>query len=177
MRDRLELAVPGALVGAVGGLVAGLLSALIGHPYGWAAAIAVAMAVPLGLLGGGFGLLVGTGRFRLGVFAPAALYWLVGFPAARLVAETATGVLLGGGATPPDDVPGFLAYQGIVSFGWAIGFLWLHERIAPPWLDRVRPHNPLAERWHERYVTHAHAVASTRARRRRAARGPTPRTK
>ncbi|MFE2756768.1 hypothetical protein ACFXGA_32710 [Actinosynnema sp. NPDC059335] len=170
MRDRLELAVPGAVVGATGGLIAGALSALVGHPYGWAAATALAMAVPLGLLGAGYALLASTGRFRLGVFAPAALYWLAGFPLARLVAETSTGLLLGGGPTPPDDVPGFLAYQGIVSFGWAIGFLWLHERIAPHWLDRLRARNPLAQRWHERYAAHARVLrdASVRARRRRA---------
>ncbi|MER5265735.1 hypothetical protein ABTZ99_26995 [Actinosynnema sp. NPDC002837] len=179
MRDRLELAVPGAVVGAVGGLIAGALSAFVGHPAAWAAATALAMAVPLGLLGGGFGLLVGGGRFRLGVFAPAALYWLVGFPAARLVAETSTGFLLGGGFTPPDDVLGFLAYQGIVSFGWAIGFLWLHERIAPHWLDKVRARNPLAQQWYERYVTHARVLreSSARARRRRADRETTARTK
>ncbi|ONI87129.1 hypothetical protein ALI22I_21950 [Saccharothrix sp. ALI-22-I] len=171
MKDRLQLTVPGAVVGAVGGLVAGVLAAFVGQPYGWAAATALAMAVPLGLLGGGFGLLVGTGRFRLGVFAPAALYWLVGFPSARLVAETSTGFLLGGGFTPPADMPGFLAYQGIVSFGWSIGFLWLHERIAPHWLDKVRSGNVLAQHWYERYVTHARVVreASARARRRRAA--------
>lgn len=168
VRERLQLAVPGAVVGAIGGLTAGLLAAFVGQPYGWAAATALAMAVPLGLLGGGFGLLVGTGRFRLGVFAPAALYWLAGFPLARLVAETGTGVLLGGGFTAPADVLGFLAYQGIVSFGWSIGFLWLHERIAPHWLDKVRSRNALAQRWYERYVTHARVVASTRARRRRA---------
>ncbi|WP_158840175.1 hypothetical protein [Saccharothrix deserti] len=171
VRERLELTVPGAVVGAVGGLVAGVLAAFVGQPYGWAAATALAMAVPLGLLGGGFGLLVGTGRFRLGVFAPAALYWLAGFPLARLVAETSTGFLLGGGFTPPADVLGFLAYQGIVSFGWAIGFLWLHERIAPHWLDKVRSGNMVAQQWYERYVTHARVVreSSARGRRRRAA--------
>jgi hypothetical protein len=169
MRDRVELAVPGAVVGAVGGLIAGGLSAVVGHPFGWAVTTALAMAVPLGLLGGGYGLLAGSGRFRLGVFAPAALYWLIGFPLARLVAESSTGFLLGGGFTPPADVLGFLAYQGIVSFGWAIGFLWLHERIAPHWLDHVRSRNALAQQWYERYVTHARVLrdASARARRRR----------
>lgn len=179
MRDRLELAVPGAVVGATGGLIAGALSAFVGHPYGWAVTTALAMAVPLGLLGGGYGLLAGSGRFRLGVFAPAALYWLIGFPLARLAAETSTGALLGGGFTPPADVLGFLAYQGIVSFGWAIGFLWLHERIAPHWLDRVRSRNALAQQWYERYVTHARVLreASARSRRRRAAQETTARTK
>jgi hypothetical protein len=169
MRDRVELAVPGAVVGAVGGLIAGGLSAVVGHPFGWAVTTALAMAVPLGLLGGGYGLLAGSGRFRLGVFAPAAVYWLIGFPLARLVAESSTGFLLGGGFTPPADVLGFLAYQGIVSFGWAIGFLWLHERIAPHWLDHVRSRNALAQQWYERYVTHARVLreASARARRRR----------
>ncbi|NKE59544.1 hypothetical protein FXN61_23135 [Lentzea sp. PSKA42] len=59
-----------------------------------------------------------------------ALYWLVGFPLARLVHEISVSLVLTGQVRLPSDLAGFLAYQGIVSLGWAIGFLWLHERIA-----------------------------------------------
>ncbi|WP_309113718.1 hypothetical protein [Saccharothrix sp.] len=161
MRDRLELAVPGAVVGAVGGLVAGVLAAVVGQPYAWAATVSLGLAVPLGVFGGVLGLLLGSGRVRMGVFAPVALFWLVGFPLARLVGEVFTGAVLGGRVLP-DDVVGFLAYQGIVSFGWSLGFLWLHERIAPHWLDRVRSGNPLAQRWFERYAAHARVLRAAR---------------
>ena len=54
------------------------------------------------------------------------------FPLARLIHETTVSLVLTGQVRLPADLAGFLAYQGIVSFGWAIGFLWLHERIASP---------------------------------------------
>jgi hypothetical protein len=59
----------------------------------------------------------------------------VGFPLARLAHETLTPVLLGGNPTPPDDVVTFLAFQALVSMGFAIGFIWLYERITPAWAD------------------------------------------
>jgi hypothetical protein len=90
----------------------------------------VALGLPLGAFGGGFGLLVAAGRLPAGRFAPVALYWLVAFPVARLVHEITVSLVLTGQVRLPSDLAGFLAYQGIVSFGWAIGFLWLHERIA-----------------------------------------------
>lgn len=123
-------ALPGAVVGLAAGLIAGGLAALVGQPLAWAALTVLALGVPLALLGGGFGLLVAAGRLPAGRFAPVALYWLVGFPLARLVHEFTVGTVLTGQVRLPADLAGFLAYQGIVSIGWAIGFLWLHERIA-----------------------------------------------
>jgi hypothetical protein len=73
---------------------------------------------------------------RAGGCAPACLYWLFGFPLARLVQEVMSHLVLTGSVTFPPDVLGFLAYQGIISAGFAIGFLWLHERIAPLWWRR-----------------------------------------
>nr|BFE88098.1 hypothetical protein GCM10020093_106990 [Planobispora longispora] len=60
--------------------MAGGLTLLAGRPVGWAAVSALALALPLGILGAGYGLLTGQGVIRLGVFAPAGLYWLAGFP-------------------------------------------------------------------------------------------------
>ena len=123
-------ALPGAAVGLAAGIVAGGLAALVGQPLAWAAVTMLALGVPLAVLGGGVGLLVAAGRLPAGRFAPVALYWLVGFPLARLLHEVSVGLVLTGRFRLPADLLGFLAYQGIVSIGWAIGFLWLHERIA-----------------------------------------------
>jgi len=161
-----ELAVPGAVVGMAAGFVAGGLALVVGQPPGWAMVTALTFGVPLALLGGLYGVLVGSGKVRIGVFAPAALFWFVGFPPARLAHEVLSGLVLGGVAGWPSDLVGFLAYQAMVSLGWAIGFLWLHERIAPGWLRRVRAGNPRAAELFERYVVHAAALAEARERRR-----------
>ncbi|HEX6339479.1 hypothetical protein [Umezawaea sp.] len=166
MRRLGELAVPGAVVGMTAGFVAGGLALVVGQPPGWAMVTALTLGVPLALLGGVYGLLVGSGRIRIGVFAPAALFWFAGFPLARLAHEVLSGLVLGGAPAWPPDLPGFLAYQAMVSVGWAIGFLWLHERIAPGWLRRVRAGNPAADRLFQRYVEHAASLAEARERRR-----------
>ncbi len=123
-------AIPGAAVGLAAGVVAGGLAAVVGQPLSWAAVTTLALGVPLAVLGGGLGVLLASGRLPRGRFAPVALFWLAGFPLARLVHEISVSVVLTGQVRFPPDLAGFLAYQGIVSLGWAIGFLWLHERIA-----------------------------------------------
>ena len=127
---QIRQGIPGAFIGLAAGLIAGGLAALVGQPLGWALVTMVALGLPLGALGGGFSLLVAAGRLPAGRFAPVALYWLVGFPLARLAHEVTVSLVLTGQVRLPSDLAGFLAYQGIVSLGWAIGFLWLHERIA-----------------------------------------------
>lgn len=166
MRRFGELAVPSAVVGMTAGFVAGGLALVVGQPLGWAMVTALTLGVPLAVLGGLYGVLLGSGKVRIGVFAPAALFWFVGFPLARLAHEVLFGLVLGGAPGLPADLLGFLAYQAMVSVGWAIGFLWLHERIAPGWLRRVRAGNPAAERLFERYVVHAASLAEARERRR-----------
>lgn len=123
-------AIPGAAVGLAAGVVAGGLAALVGQPLSWALVTMLALGVPLALLGGGLGVLVASGRLPRGRFAPIALFWLAGFPLARLVHEISVSLVLTGQVRLPSELAGFLAYQGLVSMGWAIGFLWLHERIA-----------------------------------------------
>jgi hypothetical protein len=109
-------------------------------------------------------VLLATGVFRPGVFAPAALYWLVAFPVARLVHETTTHLVVTGRIGLTDDLLSFLAFQGLVSVGFAIGFVWLHERLAPHWLLKIRHHNPEARRLFNVYVSHAETVWEEKAR-------------
>lgn len=161
-----ELALPGALIGVVAGAVAGGLTLLAGQPAGWAAISALTLALPLGLLGAGYSVLLGQNLFRPGVFAPAGLYWLAGFPLARLFQETVTGLAVFGHVSLPGGVAGFLAYQAMVSLGFAIGFLWLHERLMPHWLMRLRERNPRARELFAAYVEHAEALWLAKERRR-----------
>jgi hypothetical protein len=85
-----------------------------------------------------------------------------------------TPVLLGGSATQPADVVTFLAFQALVSMGFAIGFVWLHERITPSGSAQIKDHNPYAQRVYTRYVAHAEAVWVAREHRRARRRAPGP---
>ncbi|WP_127500432.1 hypothetical protein [Actinoplanes solisilvae] len=163
-----NLALPGVGIGAIAGPAAFGLALIAGQPLDWALATALALGLPLALLGGGFGLLMAAGKISPGVFAPTALYWLVGFPLARLTHEVLVGLLLTGRPTLPPDVWGFLAFQAIVSLGFAIGFSWLYERVAPGWLRRIRHGDPRAERLYQFYLRHAEAQWKTRENRRQA---------
>ena len=166
-RSLAEVALPGFAVGLTAGVTAGGLAVIVGQPTAWAAVTALTLGLPLGLLGGGYGLLIAFGKVRVGGFAPAALYWLIGFPLSRLLQELLTGLILTGQPRIPPDVLGFLAYQGIVSAGFAIGFLWLHERLAPRWWHRVAGQNPLAARVFARYAEHSKALWEAKQARRR----------
>ncbi|MBP2330338.1 hypothetical protein JOF56_010723 [Kibdelosporangium banguiense] len=161
-----ELGLPGFAVGFIAGTVAGAMALVVGQPIGWALVTAVTLAVPLGLLGAGYSLLVAFGRVRLGGFAPAFLFWLFAFPLARLLQEVLTRLVLTGKPGFPPQAWGFLAFQAIISAGFAIGFLWMHERLAPRWWHRIADHNPTARRVYERYAAHAHVMWEARARRR-----------
>lgn len=166
-----ELGFPGFAVGFIAGVVAGGLAGLVGQPAGWALLSMFALGIPLALLGAGYGLLTVFGKVRIGAFAPVALYWLIAFPAARLLHEISLRLVLLGEFRLPADPIGFLAYQGLVSAGFAIGFLWLHERLAPHWWRRVAPHNPAAAAIYASYAEYARQVYQDRearkARRRR----------
>ncbi|WP_028927410.1 hypothetical protein [Pseudonocardia acaciae] len=165
-RQELEVGLPGIGIGLVAGVFVGGLAVVVGQPVGWALVGALVLGVLLAAVGAFYGVMLARGWARPGVFAPAALAWLVGFPLARLVHATFTPVLLGGPATPPADLAGFLAFQGIISLGYAVGFIWLHERIAPHWLARIGGHNPVAARVFDAYRAHAEMVYRQRERRR-----------
>ncbi|MBB4907820.1 hypothetical protein [Actinophytocola algeriensis] len=168
-----RLTLPGLAVGFIAGVLAGGLAAFVGQPAGWALVSALTLGVPLGLLGAGYTMLLINGKIRLGGFAPAAAYWLIGFPLARMLHEVLTRLVLTGQPGLPPDPLGFLAYQGIVSAGFAIGFLWLHERVAPRYWQRLAAHDPDARDVYLRYAEHARAMFEA-AERRKAARGRKP---
>ncbi|MEQ4723285.1 hypothetical protein [Nonomuraea sp. B19D2] len=159
-RHSIELALPGASIGAVAGAMAGGLTLLAGQPTGMAALSALSLAVPLALFGGLYGVLLGHGVFRPGTFGLVGLYWVAAFPVSRLAQESLAGVGLGDGVLP------FLAYQAMVSLGFAIGFVWLHERIMPHWLLRRAHANPLAKALLGLYVRHAGMLRARREQRR-----------
>jgi hypothetical protein len=174
MRRLFLLTLPGLAVGFIAGVLAGGLTAFVGQPTGAAVVATLSLGVPLALLGGGYTMLLINKRVRLGGFAPAALYWLIGFPLARLLHELAVTWFVGGRPTFPPDTLGFLAFQGIISLGFAIGFLWLHERLAPRWWGRLAEHDEQAREVYLRYAGHAQAIFEA-SERRRAARGRKPR--
>lgn len=169
-----EIGAPGAVIGVLAGAVVGGLAGIVGQPLGWALTGAVMLAVPLAVVGGIYGVLTGLGYAKPGMFAPAAVLWLVGFPLARLFHETLTPVVLGGAPAPPDNVLTFLVYQAMISMGFAIGFIWLYERLIPGWLVHIRAHNPYAERVYARYIAHAEQMWNARERRRAVRSGNKP---
>ncbi|RZQ59879.1 hypothetical protein EWH70_31970 [Amycolatopsis suaedae] len=168
MRSLAELGFPGFLAGLIGGVVAGGLTAVAGQTPAWALTAMVTLGLPLGLFGMGYGLLVVKGIARPGTFAPAALFWLIGFPLSRLLQEVLTRAVVVGEPGLPPDLLGFFAYQGIVSAGFAIGFLWMHERIAPQWWRKVADRNPDAGAVFQRYVAHSRLLYEQREQRRKA---------
>ena len=168
MRRLFLLTLPGLAVGFLAGVIAGGLAAFVGQPAGWALVSALSLGVPLALAGGGYTLLLINEKVRLGGFAPAAAYWLVAFPLCRLLHEVLTVLILTGSPALPPDPLGFLAYQGIVSAGFAIGFLWLHERFAPRWWQRLAERDEAAERVYLRYAEHAQALFEAKERRKAA---------
>lgn len=166
MRRLFLLTLPGLAVGFLAGVLAGGLTAIVGQSAGAALVAALALGVPLALLGGGYTMLLINRKVRLGGFAPVALYWLIGFPLARLLHELIITWYVGGTPTLPPDTVGFLAFQGIISAGFAIGFLWLHERVAPFWWRRLAETDADARAVYERYAGHARAMFEARERHR-----------
>ncbi|MPZ84599.1 MAG: hypothetical protein GEV28_31125 [Actinophytocola sp.] len=150
MRRLFLLTLPGLAVGFIAGV---------------ALVAALSLGVPLALLGGGYTMMLINKKVRLGGFAPAALYWLIGFPLARLLHELLTTWYVGGTPTLPPDTLGFLAFQGIISAGFAIGFLWLHERVAPRWWGRLAERDEAARDIYLRYAAHATAIFEAKERR------------
>jgi hypothetical protein len=165
-RGLAELGLPGFTVGFMAGAVAGLMALVVGQPWAWALVAVITLGVPLGLFGAVYSVLIALGRVRIGGFAPACLFWLFAFPVARLLQEVLTRLVLVGEPGLPPQAWGFLAFQGIISAGFAFGFLWLHERLAPQWWRRMADRNPAALRIYERYASHARVMWEARARRR-----------
>jgi len=148
-----EFSLPATALGVIAALGAGGLAALAGQPAGWAVAIGLALGMPVALLGAGYSSLVALKKLPVGVFTPAAAYWAVGFPLAMLVHEGVTQwAFTGRPGLPEGPLWQFLAYNALLSMGFAIGFLWTHEYLGRHWWPRIRGHNPYAARTVEDYV-------------------------
>jgi len=173
----VEYCLPAWAIGAIAALGAGGLAAAAGLPGGWAVITGLALGVPIAIIGAAYAMLMVTGTVPTGVFTTAALFWLVGFPMARLVHESTTELLFTGSLGLPEDPLGFLAYQAVLSMGFAIGYLWLHEQIGRLWWPRVRDRNAYAHQCVEQHkqsavAMHEYKEATKRGRqgrRRRAA--------
>lgn len=157
MKELAEYCVPAASVGAAAGLVAGGLAAFAGRPVGWSVLSGLGLGVPLILFGSGYAVLVALGKVPAGVFAPAAVYWVIAFPLALLVHGITTVWLVTGTPGLPVDPWKFLAFRALVSMGFAIGFLWMHDQIARFWWPRILDHN----RYANRTVTQYHNLSTT----------------
>lgn len=166
-----EFSVPAMAMGVIAGLGAAGLGALAGQPAGWAVLTGLALGLPISLLGAGYSSLVALKKFPIGVFTPAAAYWLVGFPLAMLVHAGVTEWLFTGRPGLPEGVLWqFLAYNALLSMGFAIGFLWSHEYLGRHWWPKIRDHNPYADYCVEEYVglatvMHERTEATKRGRR------------
>ena len=163
-----EYCLPAASVGAAAGLIAGGLAAFVGQPAGWAVVTGLGLGVPLMLFGSGYAVLVALGKVPAGVFAPAAVYWVIAFPLALLVHAIATEWVVAGSPGLPAEPWKFLAFRALLSMGFAIGFLWMHEQIGRHWWPHILPRNRYARRTVEQY---AHLAQSLEARKAAAGRG------
>ncbi|MFC5728819.1 MULTISPECIES: hypothetical protein [Nocardioides] len=160
-----ELMLPGAGVGAMAGVFAGLATLVVGLSPGLALVNALGLGIPMALFGGTYTILCAQGIARVGVYAPCALFWLVGYPVSRIVQETSAGVYLDGSLGLSTDLVAFYLYNALLAPGLAFGFIWLHERLAPPWLLRIRDHNRLAAGLAAAYLTYAQRVFEQKQRR------------
>ena len=130
MKELAQYCVPAATVGAAAGLVAGGLAAFVGQPAGWAILTGLGLGVPLILFGSGYSVLVALRKVPAGVFAPAALYWLIAFPISLFIHAIVTEWVVTGTPGLPAEPWKFLAFRALLSMGFAIGFLWMHDQVA-----------------------------------------------
>jgi hypothetical protein len=143
-RQVAELGVPGAGIGLLGGVIAGILAATGGLSLAVTLVASVGLAIPLALAGAGYDILVARGRIPLGPLAPAALYWVVAFPLARVAHAAVVNLAAGDPVAVPHGWLDFVVYNALLSVGFAIGFWWLHQNYAPRWWWRLRDRNPVA---------------------------------
>jgi len=119
------------VTGFVTGLLVGGLAAVAGAPTSFVIVAALGLGVPLAIFGIIFDALLDAGRIPFGRIAPVALYGVLTFPIARLVQELLLTAIFGQGITLQQEsgVLSFLVFQGIMGFGYGIGFLMIHSQI------------------------------------------------
>ena len=131
MRGLRWLKIPGMVIGFVAGLLVGGLASVAGAPTGYIIVAALGLGIPLAIFGIIYDALLDAGKLNFGYAAPSALYGVLTFPIARLVQELLLTAIFGQGITLQQEanVLQFLVYQGIMGFGYGIGFLMIHSQI------------------------------------------------
>jgi hypothetical protein len=174
VRMLAEFSLPASLVGVIAAIAAGGLGALAGQPAGAAVITGLALGLPIALWGAGWAVLSALQKVPTGIFAPLALYWLVGFPLAMLCYEIATVWVFSGAPGLREPLWQLLAYNAMLSVGFAFGFMYAHEQFGRRWWPRVRDHNVYAYRTVEAHKATALALherkesaKAVRARRKR----------
>jgi hypothetical protein len=119
------------VTGLLTGLLVGALAALAGASTGYIVVSALGLGIPLAIFGIAFDALMDAGRIPFGRIAPVALYGVLTFPIARLVQELLLTAIFGEGITLQHEwgVLSFLIFQGIMGFGYGIGFLMIHSQV------------------------------------------------
>jgi hypothetical protein len=119
------------VTGFVTGLLVGGLAAVAGAPTSFVIVAALGLGVPLAIFGIIYDALLDAGRIPFGRIAPVVLYGILTFPIARLVQELLLTAIFGQGITLQQEsgVLSFLVFQGIMGFGYGIGFLMIHSQI------------------------------------------------
>lgn len=164
-----ELLLPGVAVGLLAGAMAGLLAVVAGLGAAYVLATALFLGVSLALGGALYNWLLATGRLTLGSMTSGAVVWVPLFPLCRALQELGVDAATGVAPGLPEGALSFLAFQALLSPGYAVGFVYLHERLGPYWWLRVRDHNPVAAAYVEQYkkqaaVSHARKSAAKAAR-------------
>jgi hypothetical protein len=167
-RRAAEIALPGFVIGLGGGMLIGLLGLAGGLSAGQALLATLVLGLPLAVCGALYDGLLVAGRMGICTIAPAVAFWLPLFPLARLLNEVLADVLAGNPVALPGGIGGFLIYQALLSLGYAIGWVFLHDQLAPLWWLRVKKRNPAAARLIDRYAEHAEAVERRKGARPRA---------
>ena len=131
MRILRRLKIPGMVTGFVTGLLVGGLAAVAGAPTTFIIVAALGLGIPLAIFGIVYDALLDAGRIPFGRIAPVVLYGILTFPIARLVQELLLTAIFGQGITLQQEsgVLSFLIFQGIMGFGYGIGFLMIHSQI------------------------------------------------
>ena len=131
MRLLRRVKIPGMVTGFVAGLLVGGLAAVAGAPTSFIIVAALGLGVPLAIFGIIYDALLDAGKLSFGYAAPSALYGILTFPIARLVQELLLTAIFGQGITLQQEsgVLSFLVFQGIMGFGYGIGFLMIHSQI------------------------------------------------
>ena len=131
MRILRWVKIPGMVIGFVAGLLVGGLAAVAGAPAGYIIVAALGLGIPLAIFGIIYDALLDAGKLNFGYAAPTALYGVLTFPIARLMQELLLTLIFGQGITLQHEanVLQFLVYQGIMGFGYGIGFLMIHGQI------------------------------------------------